>query len=220
MVHHKAVVLLAACSIPLLAGCADTLSIQTRSFRVHIEDPVRRVAVVDFAGEGGQGIADMLTMHLQRAGFDVVERQYLSDLLQNAVNPIREGHTDATLTERIAKIGKLLNADAVITGDLVNLARPRYQRKSETRLVYAGAVCHLSARAFDVRTREVFWTTVINVTATAKNGDHLGILDYIDEACAELVESFARSDYADGTHIYRGAKITALRKKRVAARGR
>jgi curli biogenesis system outer membrane secretion channel CsgG len=203
-----------------LGGCADTLSIQARSYRQHLADPVRRVAVVDFAGNAGQAAADLLTMHLQRSGYDVVERQYLSDMLRGALRPIEEGQTDATLTERVGKMGKLLNADAVITGDLVTLKAPRYERKSRDRLKYSGAVCELAARAFDVRTREVFWTAVINVTATAKNGQDLGILAYMDEACAELAECFANPDYKQGRRVYRGGEIRRLRETRATAHPR
>jgi len=216
--HNKPITIwLFLALVGLVSGCADTLSVHARSFRQHPSDPVRRVAVVDFAGNTGQAAADMLTMHLQRAGYDVVERQYLSDMLRGALRPLEEGQTDATLTERVGKMGKLLNADAVITGDLVTLKAPRYERKSSERLKYSGAVCELAARAFDVRTREVFWTAVINVTATAKNGEYLGILAYMDEACAELAECFANPDYKQGARTYRGGEIRALRENRTTA---
>ncbi len=206
--------LIAVCS----SGCGDTLSIQCRSHRVDNPEEVKRVAIVDFAGEGGQAYADMLTMHLQRAGYNVVERQYLSDLYKGALQPAKEGDTDATLTERLSKIGRLLNADAVITGDLVNCVAPTYERESENRLRYVGGSCELAVRAFDVRTREVFWTIVINVSATAKNGQQLEVLDFADEACAELAEAFANAQYKDGQRFFRGPEIEAMRGRRAFVR--
>jgi len=198
-------------------GCADTLSIHTQAFRLQTTEPIRRVAVVDFAGETGQAAADMLTMHLQRAGFEVVERQYLKDLL-GEIEATKEGRTDATVVERVSKMGRLINADAVITGDLVKLNPPVFERKSKTRLAYEAATCELSVRAFDVRTREVFWTTWIDVAATAKTGEQLGVLDYLNEACAEVAESFVNKTYTDGHRLYRGTDITKLRLARTGAR--
>ena len=200
--------------ITLLVGCGDNLSVQTRGFRQDLQGPVKRVAVVDFAGEAGQAVADMLTMHLNRQGFQVVERQYLNDLLRGGVQPIKENQTDATLTERLSKVGKLLNADAIITGDLIKLQYTLFERADKDRLKYEGATCELSARAFDVRTREVFWVTIINVTASAKDGKQLGPLDHISEACAELAESFATSKYQHGSHVYTGKEIAAHRESR------
>jgi uncharacterized membrane protein len=160
----------------------------------------------------------MLTMHLNREGFEVVERQYLSDLLRGGIEPIKEGQTDATLTERLGKVGKLINADAVITGDLVRLQPARFERADEDHLKYESAACELSARAFDVRTREVFWITIVNVTASAKDGKYLAPLDHVNEACAELAQSFADLDYTHGTRVYSGREIAELRQDRIDRR--
>ena len=94
-------------------GCGDSLAVQGQSHKVKLDAPIKRVAVVDFAGDGGQAIADMLTMHLMKAGYEVVERQYLSDLFRGAINPSREGQTDEDPAERLSKIGRALNADAI-----------------------------------------------------------------------------------------------------------
>jgi curli biogenesis system outer membrane secretion channel CsgG len=200
-----------------MAGCADSVSIQSRSFKLPVEGSIKRVAVVDFAGEGGQAVADLLTMHLQKAGYEVVERQYLSDLIQGAIRPVQNGQTDATFTERLCKIGKLINADIVITGDLVNLAPPMCVRASDNTLKFEGANCELAARAFDVRTREVFWTCVVNISTTAKDGTVVKGLDYVDEACAELVASMTVANYADGIKLYKGSDVVKHRKERAEA---
>jgi putative cofactor-binding repeat protein len=152
----------------------------------------------------------MLTMHLARNGYEVVERQNIDELLGNAIDPIERNETAATVTERLSKIGKLLNADAVITGNLINRHPPRYVPDGKDRLTYEAAVCELSARAFDVRTREVFWTCVVNVVATARTGKQLGILDYIDQACYELTDSFSDPNYnGNGSRVYSGEDILA-----------
>ena len=90
-----------------------------------------------------------------------------------------------------------------------------HARESEDRLAYEAATCELSVRAFDTRTREVFWTTWISVSATAKTGKQLGILDYLNEACAEVAASFASEHYEDGLHTYKGADITAHQRERL-----
>ncbi len=210
---HAVLLVVAGVFLTIGAGCADTLSIQAKAFRLERTEPIKRVAIVDFAGKSGHAAADMLTMHLQRFGFDVVERQYLTDLL-GEISATETGRTEATVTERISKLGRLLNADAMITGDLVRSNPPRFARKDEDRLAYQGASCELSVRAFDMRTREVFWTTWISVAATAKTGEQLGILDYLNEACAEVAASFASEHYEDGLHIYKGPAITAHQQRR------
>lgn len=213
-------IVVALTAVVLPSGCAvDTLSIQAQAFRLHNTDPVRRVAVVDFAGEAGQAAADMLTMHLERAGFEVVERQYLSDLL-GEIDAAAQGRTEATVVERLNKMGKLFNADAVITGDLVKLSTSGFERKAENRLAYEGATTELSVRAFDVRTREVFWTAWLSVTATAKTGEQLRPLDFLDDTCAEVAQSFADPAYQDGRHLYRGQEIVTLRKNRLSGQSR
>lgn len=201
---------LAALTALFAGGCVDTLSIQAQSFRQPTDNKIERIAVVDFAGEGGQAIADMLTMHLARRGYKVIERQNIDDLLGKAIEPIEKGETTATVTERLSRMGKLLNADAIITGDLVNLRPSRYSPAGKDRLTYEGAVCELSARAFDVRTREVFWTCVVNCVASAQTGEDLGTLDYIDQACYEVAESFSNPDYQNnGSRLYKGKEISA-----------
>jgi hypothetical protein len=193
-----------------LCGCKeDTVSVQMQSFRQAGGRPVKRVAVVDFAGEGGQAVADILSMHLARCGYKVVERQNIDDLLGKAINPIEKGETTATVTERLNTMGKLLNADAIITGDLVTMRGPFYMPDSKRKnLIYEGAICQISARAFDVRTREIFWTGVINVVASARTGENLGLLGYVDQACYELVESFRSENYTkNGTFTYKGKAI-------------
>ena len=194
----------------ITSGCSDSLSVQTQSFRQKTSNNIKRVAVVDFAGNGGQAIADILTMHLARCGYEVVDRQNIHDLLGKAINPIESGKTTATVTERLSKMGKLLNVDAVITGDLINIRPPRYVPGKENRLMYEVAVCELSARAFDVRTHEVFWTCVVNCVASAKTGEDLGILGHIDQACYELVECFKSPNYQNnGSKLYKGGQISA-----------
>jgi len=205
------------CAAALAGGCSDSLSIQTRGYRQATEAPIQRVAVVDFAGEVGQGVADMLTMHLSREGFIVVERQYLSDLMRGGLEPIKADQTDATLAEKLSKVGKLLHADAIITGDLVRLQSVPFEREDKNRVKYEGAACELSARAFDVRTREVFWVTIVSVTASAKTGKQLRPLDHLNEACAELAESLATENYKFGSHVYSGPEIEEHRKARLAA---
>ena len=204
------IIALLAAAICTLGGCKkDTVSVQMQSFCQKQDQPIRRVAVVDFAGEAGQAIADILSMHLARCGYEIVERQNIDDLLGKAINPIAEGETSATITERLNTMGKLLNAVVIITGDLVNIRPPFYMPDSKREnLIYEGAICQISARAFSVRTREIFWTGVVNVVASAKTGENLGLLGYIDQACYELVESFRSDNYTkNGTQTYKGLAI-------------
>jgi curli biogenesis system outer membrane secretion channel CsgG len=202
------VVLLAVC------GCSDRLILQTSTVQTPALTQVKRIAVVDFGGEtGGQAIADLVTINFIRAGYEVVERDQLRDVVRE-VSIGREGFMDLSDAEKAKIFGKILNADVIVTGELVRKVPPRYQKKGEDRLVYESATLEITARAFDARTGKVMWTAVVNGTATAKTGDQLKVMDYINEPCRELVHSFKTPGYEDVSHVYEGKEIERLRVSR------
>jgi curli biogenesis system outer membrane secretion channel CsgG len=172
---------------------------------------------VDFAGDyGGQALADILTMQLRRAGFQVVERDNLRRVVdEQKMGTQKEGTLDLTDKERLELIGRNITADIIITGELVRLVQVRYEREAEDRVKFPPATCELTARAVDSKTGRVVWTCVVNVTATARDGQYVKPIDPIVEACAELVESLKNTQYKDKTGSYSGPKIGEMRKARL-----
>jgi hypothetical protein len=169
--------------------------------------------VVDFAGDQGQAVADLITISLMQAQYEVVERDQLRDI----VRELRVGKMDlmSLSDEEKAQIfGKILNADVILTGQVVRKVIPYYRKKDEDHLVYESATLEIAARAFDARTGKVFWTAVVNGTATAKTGRHLRVLDYINEPCRELVYSLRNPKYEDIAEVFEGDEITARREER------
>lgn len=199
-----------------VAGCGDTVSIQSRSFRAAELQSVKTAAVVDFAGDsGGQAFADMLSMELMQAGYRVVERDNLRKVLDEQKMASGEAaKVDVTEKERLSVIGKNIAADLIITGELVRLVPARYERETENRVKFPPATCEVTARAVDSKTGRVIWTCVVNVTATAKDGKYVKPLDYINEACAELVLSLSDPKYGNKTGAFRGKQIEDMRKAR------
>ncbi|MBN1513093.1 MAG: hypothetical protein JXB13_13850 [Phycisphaerae bacterium] len=207
-----------ACAVTLLmgtalTGCSDRLILQTSTSRTPELRDVKRVAVVDFAGEHGQAVADLITISLMQADYEVVERDQLRDI----VRELQVGKMDlmSLSDEEKAQIfGRILNADVILTGQVVRKVIPFYEKEDEDHLVYESATLEIAARAFDARTGKVFWTAVVNGTATAKNGRHLRVLDYINEPCRELVYSLRNPKYEDIAEVFEGAEIVVRREER------
>jgi len=213
--RHFAILFLLVLLGTAAGGCAaDTIYIQANSFKTPHAAQIKTVAVVDFAGDSGQqAIADILTMNLFLAGYDVVERKHLQSLVTEK-ELAKDGFKDLSDLEKAKSLGKILNADAIITGNLIRIKAPRYTKKGENRLTYESAVIELSARAIDTKTGKVFWTCVINATSNAETGEWLEIMDFINEPCAELVYSLKAPDYPSKGRTYKGAEIGARRRQR------
>ncbi|MBN2561450.1 MAG: hypothetical protein JXQ75_11030 [Phycisphaerae bacterium] len=198
------------------AGCSDSISIQSRSFQARGLGDAKTVAVVDFAGDyGGQAIADILTMQLRKAGYQIIERDNLRRVVDEQKMASEEsGKLDLTEKERLELIGRNIVADLIITGELVRLTQVRYEREAEDRVKFPPATCELTARAVDAKTGRVIWTCVVNVTARALDGTYVRPLDPIVEACAELVESLKNPNYKDKSKSYSGREIHEMRRAR------
>lgn len=197
-----------------VVGCGDRLILQTNTFSTPDLQRVARVAVVDFGGENsGQAVADLVTINLLRAGYEVVERDQLRDIVRELTLG-QEGFMNMSDAEKAKVFGKILNADVIITGEIVRQVPPYYAKKGEDRLAYESATLELAARAFDASTGKIFWTAVVNGTATAKTGKQLKVMDYINEPCRELVYSFKNPNYEDVADVYEGTEIEQLRADR------
>ncbi len=200
--------------VSLSAGCGDRLILQSNTFRTPDLQRVHRVAVVDFGGErGGQAVADLVTVNLLRAGYEVVERDQLRDVVRELTLG-KEGFMDMPDAEKAKVFGKILNADVILTGEIVRQVPPYYTKAGDDRLAYESATLELAARAFDAQTGKVFWTAVVNGTATAKTGHQLKVMDYINEPCRELVYSFKNPEYLDIAAVFEGRRIEELRRDR------
>jgi len=197
----------------VLGGCGDRLILQTNTFRTSELQKVKRVAIVDFAGQYGQALADIVTINFMRAGYKVIERDELRDVIRE-ISVGQQGLMDLSDSEKAKLFGKILNADVIVTGQLVRRVPPSYEKKGEDRLVYESATLEIAARAFDAKTGKVFWTAVVNGTATAKTGEQLELMDYMNEPCRQLVYSFKDPNYRDVAEVYEGHEIEVLRSKR------
>ncbi len=181
-------------------GCAkDALYIHTVTYRAPNQPQARKMAVVDFAGEGGQAIADLLTLHLFRAGFQVVERDRIQDVIREAEMTL-QGFKELSDLEKAQRLGRILNAEVIMTGRLLQLRRPAYMPYkssifSPLRFRYALGGAQIAARAIDVRTGRVVWICLVQVNASAGKGEYLKLMDYVSQPCAELVRSFKNKSY-------------------------
>jgi len=196
------------------AGCAgDNIYVYADFYKTPYAAQIKTVAVVDFAGEGGQAIADILTMNLFLAGYEVVERDHLKSLVTEK-KLSKTGFKDLSDVEKAKSLGKILNADAIITGELIKVKYPRYTKVGRNQLKYDTALLDLSARAIDTRTGKVFWTCVINTTSSAETGKRLLVMDFINEPCAELVYNLKSANYPTTAKTYKGAELDARRAER------
>ena len=86
----------------------------------HYETEGKRLAVLDFKGDDGQGqvFADMLATQLFSQNFKVVERQNV-DMLLNEIKMAQSGAQNLTDTQLLRKIGQMASVDIVIIGGVV-----------------------------------------------------------------------------------------------------
>ena len=81
--------------------------------------------------------------------------------------------------EKAQKLGKVLNTDVIVTGKLLARNYPRArQAKGKDQLAFGNGSVEIAARAIDVKTGKV-----------------IRYMDYMNEACAELVYSLKHTDY-------------------------
>jgi hypothetical protein len=183
-------VILVACAL-LMAGCAkDILTIDTRStHRGSPRSDRKRIAVVDFRGDGGQSVAEFLAMNLLRSGYDVVERDRIRDIVLEQQIGV-DGFTKLSDVDKAESLGRVLNADVIMTGEVVTVRTPRVQEHDDDWATYSGARIELAARVFDARSGEILWLGHTNVTCQSGLARYLKLLDFIDRATKQLVESY------------------------------
>jgi curli biogenesis system outer membrane secretion channel CsgG len=194
---------LLALVLPFAAlGCwEDILTIDSTSLHARPVRKKSRVAVLDFAGKGGQAIADVMTMNLFKADFDVVERDRIVELVfEQQIGG--EGYKRMSDVEKAKRLGRILNADYIFTGELVEASYPRYSKphswlieEPERQVAYAQARLDVVARAIDAKTGEIVWIGRSNVTCRAGSGKYLGVMDFISKPCAELTRAFGNTGY-------------------------
>lgn len=196
----------------LLPGCArDTLYVHSVAYRSKEQPAAQKIAVVDFAGEGGQAIADMMTVHLFRSGFLVVERDRIYDVIREAQMTL-DGFKEMSDIDKAQRLGRVLDADVIVTGRLLKLSPPAYAgyRESPTGPVkyrYALAGGQIAARAIEAKSGKVIWICLVNVNAAAGTGKHLRMMDYVYQPCAELVRSFKDASFQGRAVILHDAQI-------------
>lgn len=213
----------AACLALLLAGCAtDYLTVNSRSHTSRSFNPREvegaKVAVVDFAGQGGQAIADIMTMMLFKNGYEVVERDRVVTLV-NELQIAMDGYQNLSDAELASKLGKMLNADIIFTGDVFKILSPRCVYSSwKGRFTFPFALMGIAARAIDVKTGEIIWISNVKVVANAYNGRYLKPIDYIKDACSELIYNFKNGGNGFANTTYEDDEIDEEFRARFARR--
>jgi curli biogenesis system outer membrane secretion channel CsgG len=219
---------LAVCLVLPLVGClslagdwrprADRVTVSTTCYWLPKAEVPKRIAVLDFEGQpAGKAITDVMVMTLLENGFTVLERDHLQDVL-NEMQIAEEGYADLSDVQKAQKLGKILNADAILTGKLLRIDPPHAQKAKggENRLAFLNGNIELAARAVNVKTGEIIWMSTINVIVESKTGKVVRYMDYVEEASDELVYSLKHPDYKEKKNaIYKGASdIERLRKSR------
>ena len=189
---------------PVLGCFDDMLTIDSTSIHAQKKAHYRKVAVIDFAGKGGQAVADIMTMNLLKAGYDVVERDRIARLVTEQQIGV-EGYKEMSDAEKAMRLGRILNADVLLTGQLVNFTAPTYSKpglfllmfgiSGENSILFTSARTEIAARAIDARTGQIVWVALVNCTTKAGRGKHLGVMDFINKPCAELVKAFRDPTY-------------------------
>ena len=123
----------------------------------------RRIAVVSFDSvtgsvEGQNEIADLFGMELLRRGFNLIERTQVGKLLRE------QGFqaSDYTTPESAAKLGKILNVQAIITGNI-----SAYERIVEHKKSYVEGYTDKNGKYHPAHYEE-YDETKYNVAITAK----------------------------------------------------
>ena len=166
-------------ALPLLAACVSPQV----AINQHADfSTVKRVAVLSFSGSRGDLAADLLTQSLLMRGADVIERQRLSDVIQEH-SLSSSGYFDQATAKQL---GRLLGVDALFVGTvaesnpagkyLVNTANgnlvTEVTKVSNTSLYSEGAVAGLPnsqllsstanatlvARMVDAQTGAILWS--------------------------------------------------------------
>ena len=199
-------------------SCTDILTITSYSHKMTDTSIYKKIAVVDFAHEAGpalgRAISDVMVIQLFKAGYNVVERDRLRHILSEQIFT-KDGYKEMSDEEKVEKLGKVLNADVIITGKVINIQPPGYRRSGSNRLAYSHADLQIAARAFDLKTSEIIWINVVDVSSKAETGKYLKIYDYIVDPCAELVDSFKNANYQNkSAQSYKNREIKRLRKDR------
>lgn len=223
-------VLMGCLLILVCGGCGtiqkrDAISITSESYWLQEAAIPKRVAVLTFTGEklrdglvsaGGQAITDVVVKNLLQGGFVVLERDHFQDvLLEHGL--IKGGEIDASDTEKARVLGRVLNADAIITGKLLRKSVPHAQRAgSKDKLAFLSGGVEMAARAIDVKTGQILWMCTLNVIVESKTGKIVRYPDYLNEACAELVFSLKNPNYVNkkNASFVKETKIKELRESR------
>ena len=177
----------------LLAGCAPRMAVK----KDYDFSKVRRIAVLDFEGEGSSGVVDMFILDLMRSGFDVVERSRISSVLREQ----ELGGAGRLDPATVKNIGKVLGVDVLLAGSVSQFV-PAQKRtiyfalgdtpviipglyvvdKGDNYIVYAtDAEIGIGARLIDVETGSVVWAASDSYrglsTDTALQGAVVSLVD-------------------------------------------
>lgn len=162
-----------------LAACVGPQVAVKRSFDFR---SVRRVAVLAFAGQGGEVASDLLAQSLLARGADVVERKQLEALLQES----RLAASGVLDPKTIKEVGRVLGVDALFLGSMTGYSPPQsylvFTGQSRTipavsplgsgsvysqgaapgvagaDVITSAAAVGLTARMVDVETGSILWS--------------------------------------------------------------
>ena len=96
----------------------------------------KKVAVLDFKGDSGQGhvLADTLASQLFMAKVEVVERQNLQSILKE-IRLAKTGKQNLSDTAILQKVGQLLGVDVIIIGGIVSYHEKIHQVQFSQKIV-------------------------------------------------------------------------------------
>ena len=150
-------------SFCFMSACAPRIAIRED----YDFSSVKRVAVLDFVNylefeNSGSAVADEFVRQLIIKGFDVIERNRLSDILREK----QLAESNIVEPSRAKEIGKILGVDAIVTGTVTKYLpdhKDMVYFKDETGeekwdIVLFDAEVSVSARMIDVDTGLIIWS--------------------------------------------------------------
>ncbi len=186
-------ILISVILIIISSGCAhDILYVRNNSYCFpNYPGAIKRVAVLDFEGSSAQKsrmITNLIMIELINKGIEVVEREQIYRVIDEQAMSIN-GFVELSDTQKAEKLGKILNADLIITGNIVesvsNMGYQQYQRN----YYYMMPDIYLITRAIDTKTGAVVWEGTNRAFLWMQRGKYGNSLTVFKEVTKELVDS-------------------------------
>ena len=143
----------------IIASCSTQSFVEGNIYREQNADfRNKKFAILDFQPftpdrTEGRYVSDMLTIELLFNEFQVIERDYINDILGEQALQVSGAVTDTQQKERLKQIGQLLGVDCIMVGAVSFYGYDYLKTK---------AVVGITARLIDVETGRVLWAMGAN----------------------------------------------------------